>query len=286
MQRRQAGHTLAGVVELGRPGEHPQQPGVGAGGVRNLPDPVQRLVARVLAHAQDGLRLVDDDDEPAVPSGLDDLQHPAQVVERVPALDVALHPCCLLGRGGDVAAAAEPGDERPGLGQLAALLQVENRLHDADEVRGCLATGQGRQILVEPMPYAVVEAGAVLAVPGGEQGLLHPADPAVQDVAQGTTGTEAGAELAHYLAVDVVEAMEAQIVVGHHDEAGREAEGLGVQHGEARHEGLAAAVAAAQELDRALPARRQLELALHLPALLLDADREGVEAALWNEALA
>jgi len=44
----------------GGAGEHPQQALVAARGVGDLPDAVERLVARVLAHAQDRLGLVDD----------------------------------------------------------------------------------------------------------------------------------------------------------------------------------------------------------------------------------
>ena len=80
--------------------------------------------------------------------------------------------------------------------------------------------------------------------------------------------------------------MELEVIVGDDDEAGREPLGLRVEHGEAGHEGLPAAVAAAQELDGALAVPREVELPVQFPALLLDADRERVKTPLRHEALA
>ena len=99
-------------------------------------------------------------------------------------------------------------------------------------------------------------------------------------------GARRGAELGQHLAVHVVEPVELEVIVGDDDEAGREPLGLRVEHGEACHEGLPAAVAAAQELDGALAVPREVELPVQFPALLLDADRERVETPLRHEALA
>jgi hypothetical protein len=60
---------------------------------------------------------------------------------------------------------------------------------------------------------------------------------------------------------------------------------LGIEQGQSSHEGLAAAIASAQELDRALAATGQLQLAVQLTALLLDAYGEGVDAALGHQPL-
>ena len=53
-----------------------------------------------------------------------------------------------------------------------------------------------------------------------------------------------------------------------------------------RHERLAAAIAATQELDVARVALHELELAADLVTLLVDADRERLDAALRDGALA
>ena len=80
--------------------------------------------------------------------------------------------------------------------------------------------------------------------------------------------------------------MELEVVVGDDHEAGGEAALLGIEQGKAGHEGLAAAVAASQELDRALAATGQLQLAVQLTALLLNPHGEGVDAALGHQPLA
>ena len=80
--------------------------------------------------------------------------------------------------------------------------------------------------------------------------------------------------------------MELEVVVGDDHEAGGKAALLGIEQGQACHEGLAAAVAAAQELDRALAATGQLQLTVQLTALLLDAHGEGVDAALRHQPFA
>ena len=79
--------------------------------------------------------------------------------------------------------------------------------------------------------------------------------------------------------------MELEVVVGDHHEAGGKPAFLRIEQGQAGHEGLAAAVAPAQELDRALAATGQLQLAVQLTALLLDAHSEGVDAALGHKPL-
>ena len=80
--------------------------------------------------------------------------------------------------------------------------------------------------------------------------------------------------------------MELEVVVGNDHKAGGEATLLGIKQGQAGHEGLAAAVSTAQELDRALAATGQLQLAMQLTALLLDAHGEGVDATLGHQPLA
>ena len=76
--------------------------------------------------------------------------------------------------------------------------------------------------------------------------------------------------------------MEAQVVVGHDHEAGREAPLLRVEHREARREGLAAAVAAAQTLEDALTLASHVEEAPDLRALPLEPHGERVEPALGH----
>ena len=114
MQGRQPCHAVARIEELRRAGEQPEHPWIGAGRIGDLTDAVERLVAGVRAHAQDRLRLVDHDQQALVARGFDDLQHATEIVEGIAAADVALDASHLLGRGRHVAAAAEPGDERPG----------------------------------------------------------------------------------------------------------------------------------------------------------------------------
>ncbi len=286
VERREPRHAPALVEEVGCPREDPEQPGIAAGRVGDLPDPVERLVARVLPHAEDGLGLVDDDQHPQVVGGLHDLEHAAEVVERVAAADVALDLRRLLRRRGHLLAPAEPGDERAGFRHLASLLEVEDGLDDADEVLGRLAPGARHQIVVEPRPHLVVEVGGVLVLARLHQPFFDPADPAVEDVAERTARAGRGAELGQHLAVDVVEAMELEVVVGDDHEARREAPRLRVEDGEPRHERLAAPVAAAEELDRAFAALGHVELAMDLPALRVDPDRERLDAPLGHEPFA
>jgi len=102
------------------------------------------------------------------------------------------------------------------------------------------------------------------------------ADPTVENVAEGPAGTRRRTDLGHDLAVHVVEAVKAKIAVAHHHEAGAEA----VQCGEPGVEVLAAAVPAAEKLDRALTAQGELKLSLPLTRLPLDAHGEGIESTL------
>ena len=174
VERREAGDAVPGVEELRRAGEDPQQARVGARGVGDLADAVQRLVPRVRPHAQDRLGLVDDDEQPLVAGGLHDLEHAAQVVEGIAAADVALDARGLLRRRGDVAAAAQPGDERAGLRDLALLLQLEDGLDDADEVLRRLPAGQRREVLVEALPHLRVEVGGRVVLARRDRGSPRP----------------------------------------------------------------------------------------------------------------
>ena len=124
-----------------------------------------------------------------------------------------------------------------------------------------LVVGAGGYVQVA-LGYAAKLAGKKLllhqqdVVPSLSNRLLAPfADPAIEDVAEGTARAGGGAQLGHHLAVDVIEAVKLEVVVGDHDEARGEARRLRVQDREPGHEGLAAAVAAAQELDPALARR-------------------------------
>ncbi|MEZ4251262.1 MAG: hypothetical protein R3B99_23865 [Polyangiales bacterium] len=107
-------------------------------------------------------------------------------------------------------------------------------------------------------------------------------DPPIEDVAQRRADTPR-CWFGHHAVVELVEAVKLEVVVGDDHEARREASLLGVQNREPRHEGLAAAVAAAEELDGASPWRRA-ELAVKLAAREVDAFREGVDASLGHEA--
>ena len=78
--------------------------------------------------------------------------------------------------------------------------------------------------------------------------------------------------------------MEVQIIVRDHDEAGGEAALLGVHCRQPGEECLAAAIAAAKELDGALAIARELQHAVQLAALALDADGEGLQATLRDGA--
>ena len=102
-------------------------------------------------------------------------------------------------------------------------------------------------------------------------------------VAERAARTGGGGQLGDHLAIHLVEAVEAQIVVGHHDERRDEPAGLGVGDREPRHEGLATAVAAAQKLDASTAVLHQIELARELVSRLLDPDRERVEPALGHQ---
>jgi hypothetical protein len=79
VQWREAGNAVARVEEVGGTREQPQEAVVRAGRVGDLADAIERLVARVLAHAQDRLGLVDDDHQALVTGGLDDLDGAAEV---------------------------------------------------------------------------------------------------------------------------------------------------------------------------------------------------------------
>ncbi len=68
--------------------------------------------------------------------------------------------------------------------------------------------------------------------------------------------------------------------------AGRKSALLSVQQGEPGHKGLAATVTAAKKLDGSFAGLSQVELAMQFVALLLDAHRKLVHAALGHEAFA
>jgi hypothetical protein len=161
VQRRQAGDAVARVEELRGAGEQPQQPLVGAGGVANLPDAVERLVPRVSPHAQDRLGLVDDDQQALVAGRVDHADDAAQVGHRVAAADVAADVGDPLGARGHVGAARQPREQRGGLGQLAGLLELEDLLDRSHELgRGLVADHRG-QLLAELGRDLGVEVGGV-----------------------------------------------------------------------------------------------------------------------------
>ena len=188
MQGFQARNPMARVEELRGAGEQPQHPWVGAGGIGDLADAVERLVTGVRAHAQDRLGFIDHDQQALVASGFDDLQHAAEVVEGIAAADVALDARHLLGGRGDVAAAAEPRDQSSGLRHLALLLEAKDGLDHADEVLWCLTAGEGSKVGLQPLLHLLVEVSCVFVFAGGDQGVFHPSNPAIKDVAEGTAG--------------------------------------------------------------------------------------------------
>ena len=166
------------------------------------------------------------------------------------------------------------------------MLEAEDGLDHADEVLRRLPAGERGQVGLQPLLHLLVEVRGVFVFSCGDQGVFHPSDPAIKNVAESAAGAGGGTQLGHHLAVDVIEAVKLEVVVGDDHEAGGEAALLGIEQGQAGHEGLAAAVAAAQELDRALATTGQLQLAVQLTALLLDAHGEGVDAALGHQPLA
>ena len=243
-------------------------------------------MAGVGPHAEDRLGFIDDDHQPSVPSRLDDGEHTSQVVQGIPAADVALDAGHLLRRRGHVAAPAKPGNQGARLGHLSALLQVEDRGDDSHEVLGRLTAGDGRELQVQTLADLVVKVVGVFVGTGCDEGIFDAPYPPVEDVPQGAPGAGVGGQLRDDLAIHVVELVELQIVVRDHDEAGGEVVLLRIEQGEPGHEGLAAAVAAAQELDAALVVADELELTLELAPLALDAYGERVDPALRYEARA
>ena len=185
VQRGQSSHALAGVEELRRAGEDPEQPGVRAGGIGDLANAVQRLVPRVLPHPQDRLGLVDDDDQPGVAGGLDDLQHAAQVVQRVAAADVALdagQPSWPTPRRCRCRTATRSAP-RPPRPRRAASDRRSSARRGRSPAGPCPPVRVARSSSSRCRTRSSKSVG-VLVHPGRDQLLLDRADPAVQDVAQ------------------------------------------------------------------------------------------------------
>lgn len=282
VERLEPSDTAPRVEEVWGPREEPQEPGEVLGGVDDLPEAVERLASGVLPRAEDGLELVDDDDEALVVGRLHNLEDAAQVRERVLALDVALDLGLLLRARADVAAPREPGHERARVREVSALLQIEDGADDAHHVLGRATAGHRREALLELGLHLGVEVGGVRIRAEVDEVVLDGADPAVHHVAERAARTRAGAELTHDLLVDLVEVVEAEIVVGDDDEAGREPARLRVEDRQARGERLAAAVAAAEALEDALLVAGHVEQTPDLRALSLHADGERVEPSLGH----
>jgi hypothetical protein len=165
---------------------------------------------------------------------------------------------------------------------LAFLFQGKDRSQNPRQILRSLALGLGRDLLVHPLGHLAVKARARFVLSASNQAVLDSGDPAVDDVVQRPTRAGAGGQLLHHLPVHVVEFVEMQVVVRNHDEAGGEPSLLGIQHRQSRHEGLAAAIATAQELEHALACRRHIQLAPDFAPLALDAHGKGVQPALGN----
>ena len=284
VERLQPRHSALGVEKLRCAGEDPEQAVVAGGFVADLPDAVERLAPHVAAHAQDGLGLVDNDDETPIPRGLHDLEHTLEILHGVAARDVALDAGRLLGAGRHVAAPREPGDERPRLGDLPLLLEREDDSQHPREVLGRTPPGHGGDLLADLLAHEVVEALRVLVRAAVDQLVLDPSDPAVDDVAQGSRGAGHRGETLDHLAVELVELVEAQVVVRDHDEAAGEPSAVRVLGGQPRHEGLAAAVAAPEELEHPLAVGSQVEQPADLLALPLDAHGESIQSTFRHNA--
>jgi len=234
-------------------------------------------------HAQDRLGLVDDDQHALVLRSLGDRQDAAQVRQRVGATDIALEIGASLHRGGDVLATRDPGDERGRVRQLALLLEVEDRLDHANEVGWRLAAGEVGELLAHLLAHLLIEALGIGIAATLDQPVLDLADPAIEDVAQRAAGAALRGQLRHHLAIDLLEAVESQVIVGYHHETGREAACVGLGDREPSDEGLAAAVTAAQKFDPTAALLHQLELTAQLVARFVHAHGECVEPALRHQ---
>ena len=69
------------------------------------------------------------------------------------------------------------------LGDVAALLQIEDGLDDANEVLWCLAAGHRCQVLIQPLAHALIEVGGMIVGTGIDQAVFDASDPAIEDVA-------------------------------------------------------------------------------------------------------
>ncbi|MEZ4228790.1 MAG: hypothetical protein R3B89_06480 [Polyangiaceae bacterium] len=139
--------------------------------------------------------------------------------------------------------------------------------------------------VVQALAHLIVEVwGVFIDIRRVDQRVLDASNPAIQDVSQRAARAAGGAKLRHDLGVHLVKTVKLQVVVAHHHEAGSEVLLLGIQHGQTAHEGLAAAITAAQKLDAALAVPQQIELTVDLSALLFDPHGKGVDAALRDDA--
>jgi hypothetical protein len=118
------------------------------------------------------------------------------------------------------------------------------------EVFGSLATGARGDVFLDALLDLAIEIARVFVRSPGNERVFDSGDPAVDDVSQGAARAGGGAQLLDDFALDVVEFVEVEVVVGHDDEAGGKSFLLRIVQSEPRHEGLAAAVAATQEFER------------------------------------
>jgi hypothetical protein len=208
-----------GVEELGRAREDPEGPLESVGCVDDLPDAVERLSAHVAPHAQNGLGLVDDDDEALVARGLHDLEHAAQVGHRVGALISPLMPASFFVRRWNVLAAREPRHERAASRTLPCCFSSKIVAKHAAEVLRHLAVRCARRCPLRCFLSTFrSKSGASGSLPADRRG-LDLGDPAVETSPSAPRGQAPWSPALDDLAVDVVEAVEVQIVVGDDDEA-------------------------------------------------------------------
>jgi hypothetical protein len=203
-------HAARRVEEVGRPREDPQEALVAIGGVEDLADPVERLSPHVLPHAQDGLGLVDDDDEALVARGLHHLEHALQVGHRLAAGDFSLD----ARRGASRSTTRRWSLPESHETSAAASWDLAGFCFSSKIVRsarvkscGALPAVQRGDLLLHALLHLRIEVGPRRSsAPPAMSAFFHPGDPAVQDVAQRAAGAGAGRQPLDDLAVDVVEA--------------------------------------------------------------------------------
>jgi hypothetical protein len=83
MKRSETSDALACIKKLRGASEDPEQSWIGTSSIRNLANPIERLMPRILTHPKNRLCLIDGNRQSFVASRLNDRQNTTQIVERI-----------------------------------------------------------------------------------------------------------------------------------------------------------------------------------------------------------